>query len=257
MGNRANRFIVFSYGLICYAIAGVSFLYLIGFIDNLFVPQALDSLRVVALPKALFINILLLGFFALQHSGMARSGFKKKLTQIIPQSMERSTYVLFSSLCLITLITFWQPIGIPIWTVKNTALMYLLYALSGLGWTLVFSSTFMINHFDLFGLRQVYLNLKGEEYTHLDFVTPGLYGFVRHPLYVGFLLAIWFTPTMTISHLVFAGVLTAYILGAIQLEEKDLIEIHGEDYRQYKSRVPMIIPKLLLDTKKGDRHPGK
>lgn len=253
MGNRANRFIVFSYGLICYAIAGSSFLYFIGFVNNLFVPKALDSLRVVALPKALFVNIFLLGFFALQHSGMARSGFKEKLTQIIPKSTERSTYVLFSSLCLIALVAFWQPIGIPLWTVENMALMYLIYALSSLGWALVFVSTFTINHFDLFGLRQVYLYLKKEEYTPLDFVTPRLYKVVRHPLYLGFLLAIWFTPTMTISHLVFAAILTAYILGAIQLEEKDLLEIHGEDYRQYKSLVPMIIPKMLLDTKKGDR----
>ncbi|NJN71519.1 MAG: isoprenylcysteine carboxylmethyltransferase family protein [Limnothrix sp. RL_2_0] len=245
MNDRLSRFNIFIYGIICYAIAGGSFLYFIGFVDNLFVPQSLDSTRIVRLSKALFINVLLLGLFALQHSGMARSGFKEKITQIIPPSIERSTYVLCSSLCLITLIVLWQPIGISVWAVENTVLIYLFYALSGLGWVLVCVSTFLTNHFDLFGLRQVYLHFQNKEYTHLEFVTPKLYNFVRHPLYLGFLSGIWFTPTMTISHLVLAIVLTVYILGAIQLEEKDLVDIYGEDYRQYKSRVPMIIPRLL------------
>ncbi len=234
----------FIYGVVCYGIFLVTFLYAIGFVGNLIVPRAIDSAVNIPLSNALSLDVSLLAIFGLQHSIMARPGFKAWWTQIIPKPVERSTYVLFSSLCLIALFYFWQPMGITIWNVQNSWAQAVFYFLFAFGWLLVLVATFLINHFDLFGLRQVYLYLIGKEYTQLQFSTPGPYKLVRHPLYVGWLFAFWATPTMTLAHLVFALVTTAYILVAIQLEERDLLKIYGQAYADYRHHVPMLIPFL-------------
>ncbi|NCJ06174.1 isoprenylcysteine carboxylmethyltransferase family protein [Synechococcales cyanobacterium C] len=240
--NKVTRVAAFIYGLVCYVIFFATFLYTIGFVGNLVVPKSIDSEPIIPLGQAILVNVVLLGIFGLQHSGMARQGFKKWWTQIVPKSIERSTYVLFSSLCLITLFYFWQPLGMTVWNLENPLAREILFSLFGVGWLLVLVSTFLINHFDLFGLRQVYLHLQGKEYTPLPFATPALYNYVRHPLYVGFLIAFWAAPTMTIAHLLFAIITTVYILLAIQLEERDLVSIHGQAYADYRRRVPMLIP---------------
>jgi methanethiol S-methyltransferase len=240
--SRIARAIGFVYGIACYAIFFVTFLYAIGFVGNFVVPKSIDSAPIIPLGQALLVNVGLLGFFGLQHSAMARQEFKTWWTTIVPEPVERSTYVLFSSLCLIVLFYFWQPLGFTIWNLDNPIFRNLLYAGFGFGWLLVLVSTFLINHFDLFGLRQVYLYLRGKDCNPLSFVTPGPYNYVRHPLYVGWFFAFWSTPTMTVAHLVFALITTAYILVAIQLEERDLVKIHGEAYVDYRRRVPMLIP---------------
>lgn len=239
---RLKRVGGFIYGLICYAIFFGTFLYAIGFVGNLVVPKTIDAAPTLAFPAALAINVGLLGLFGLQHSAMARPAFKRWWTQFVPKPLERSTYVLLSSVCLIALFYFWQPLGITIWHVQNAIGQIILYSLFALGWLLVLVSTFLINHFDLFGLRQVYLYWLGRDYTPLQFGTPSLYKVVRHPLYVGWFVAFWATPTMTVTHLIFALITTAYILVAIQLEERDLITVHGDDYVNYRRRVPMLIP---------------
>lgn len=238
------RMAAFAYGLVCYAIFFATFLYAIGFVGNLVVPKTIDAAPTVPFITALAINIALLGIFGVQHSVMARPAFKRVWTRIVPQCVERSTYVLFSSVCLMVLFVFWQPMGITLWSVQNPIGQAILYSLYAFGWLLVLVSTFLINHFDLFGLRQVSLYLVGREYTDLKFVTPGPYKVVRHPLYVGWFFAFWATPTMTAAHLVFAIVTAAYILVAIQLEERDLVAVHGEDYVSYRRQVPMLIPAL-------------
>ncbi|ACK64112.1 putative integral membrane protein [Rippkaea orientalis PCC 8801] len=242
--NKLGRITAFLYGLVSYIIFFITFLYAIGFLGNILVPKSIDSPSQIPLTQALMINLALLTVFALQHSVMARQSFKNWWTKIIPQPIERSTYVLFSSLALILLFWQWQPMGGIVWNLQNSIGRIILLSLFGFGWLLVLISTFLINHFDLFGLRQVYLYLRGETYIPLKFSTPGLYKIVRHPLYVGWFFAFWMTPTMTIAHLVFAIVTTLYILIAIQLEERDLISIHGEDYETYRRQVPMIIPFL-------------
>lgn len=240
-----ERVATFVYGVLCYLIFFGTFLYAIGFIGDVMVPKSIDSGRTGPLGEALLINAALLTLFAVQHSTMARPWFKRMWTRIVPKEAERSTYVLLSSLALILLFALWQPIGGVIWKVEQPVLRAVLYGLFAMGFGLVLISTFLINHFDLFGLRQVYLYLRGKPYTQLRFGTPILYRHVRHPLYLGWLFAFWATPTMTIAHLVFAVATTAYIFVAIQFEEKDLTDVYGDDYKRYKQKVPMIVPVRL------------
>jgi protein-S-isoprenylcysteine O-methyltransferase Ste14 len=236
-----KRLAIFVYGLVSYAVFFATFLYAIGFIGNLWVPKAMDSPRDVALGTALLVNLGLLGVFAVQHSVMARPAFKRWWTRIVPEPAERSTYVLFSSLALIVLFWFWQPMGGLIWKITAPWGVNTMYAVFAAGWALLLYTTFLIDHFDLFGLRQVWLQLVGRTMTPLEFKTPWLYRQIRHPLYVGWLMIFWATPTMTVAHLVFAVMTTAYILVAIQLEERDLINAHPE-YAEYRERVPMLLP---------------
>jgi Putative protein-S-isoprenylcysteine methyltransferase len=238
-----KRWLIFFYGVACYAIALVTLLYAIGFVGNLWVPKSIDSAREVGLGIALLTDVVLLALFAVQHSVMARPAFKRWWTRIIPKEAERSTYILFASVALIVLYRYWEPIGGVVWSVQSPIGQVVLYGLYALGWALVFLSSFLINHFDLFGLRQVWLQLRRRPYTPVSFGSPWLYRIVRHPLYVGLLLAFWSAPTMTLTHLVFAIATTIYILIAIQLEEHDLVAEHPE-YARYRKRVPMLVPFL-------------
>lgn len=238
-----KRLAVFAYGVISYAVFFGTFLYAIGFVGNLFVPTTIDGAPAMPLGKAVAIDLGLLAAFALQHSVMARPAFKRVWTRIVPEPAERSTYVLFSSLALIALFAFWQPLGGVVWSVEHPVMQAVLYGVFGLGWLTVLVSTFLINHFDLFGLRQVWLYLRGKPYTPLSFRTPWLYRYVRHPLYVGWFMAFWAAPMMTVTHLVFAVMTTAYIVIATLLEERDLMAVHPE-YAEYRRRVPKFIPRL-------------
>jgi len=238
-----NRILAFLYGVACYVLFLGTFLYAIGFVDNLFVPKGLDSAPTAPLGRALLVNALLLGAFAVQHSVMARQGFKKLWTRIVPPAVERSTYVLFASLALILLFWKWEPIGGVVWNVETPEARLALQAVSIVGFGIVLVSTFLINHFDLFGLRQVFIHLMGRPYTDLGFRTPAFYKYVRHPIYLGFIIAFWATPTMTIAHLVFAVATLGYILVAIQLEERDLVHSYGRRYEAYRSRVSMLVPR--------------
>jgi protein-S-isoprenylcysteine O-methyltransferase Ste14 len=237
-----KRISIFLYGVVSYAIFFATFLYALGFVGNFAVPRTIDGERLLPLPTALAIDVGLLALFALQHSVMARPFFKRWLTKFVPESAERSTYVLASSLALIALFALWQPLGGVIWHVTDPTARGVLWALFAFGWLLVLVSTFLLNHFDLFGLRQIWLQLIGKPYLPLKFGTPGPYRLVRHPLYVGWLFAFWATPTMGATHLFFAFMTTAYILVAIQLEERDLVDSLGNDYVSYRERVPMLIP---------------
>ena len=237
-----KRVAFFVYGVACYLVFFATFLYAIAFIGNLGTPTALDGPAVEPLATALAINAGLLALFAVQHSVMARKWFKQRWTRIVPKPIERSTYVLFSSLALILLFWQWRPMGGQIWSVESTTGVIVLRALFAFGWTLVLVSTFLIDHFDLFGLRQVWLYLLDKPYTARDFTTPGPYRLVRHPLYVGWFFAFWMTPTMTLAHLVFSIATSTYILLAIQFEEHDLVREFGETYEDYRRRVPMLVP---------------
>jgi methanethiol S-methyltransferase len=238
-----KRWLIFFYGVACYAIAFLTLLYAIGFVGNLWVPKSIDSAPRMTPGLALLVDAVLLGLFAIQHSAMARPAFKRSWTRIVPKAAERSTYILFAAIALIVMFVYWEPIGGTVWDVQSPVGRDVLYGGFAFGWFLVFLSTFLINHFDLFGLRQIWLQLRREQYKPLPFKTPMLYRVVRHPLYVGLLFAFWSTPTMTLTHLVFAIATTVYILIAIQLEERDLLTEHHE-YAEYRKRVAMLVPFL-------------
>jgi protein-S-isoprenylcysteine O-methyltransferase Ste14 len=237
-----SRIIALLYGFVAYLTFLVAVLYAIGFVGNLVVPKTIDSGETVPTMQALAVNLALLTLFAVQHSVMARPGFKRWWTRFVPKSVERSTYVLLASLVLLLVFWQWRPMPAVVWNLPYPRLIAALTALSFFGWLVVFTSTFLINHFELFGLHQVANNLTGRPMPLPRFRAPLLYGFVRHPLYLGFIIAFWATPTMTVGHLVFAAVTTLYILAAIQLEERDLIDVFGDEYRSYRTRVPMLLP---------------
>ena len=241
------------FGLVAYIVFFFTFLYAIGFVSGLVVPKAIDTRAVVPVGEALVVNILLLSLFAIQHSVMARQPFKRWLTQLIPTSIERSTYVLLASLALVLLFWQWRPIPTVVWQIANPQVAIVLTALSIVGFVLVLISTWLINHFELFGLHQVANNLTGRPMPAPRFRTPLYYQFVRHPLYLGFIIAFWAAPTMTAGHLLFAAVTTAYIFVGIFLEERDLIEIFGDEYHRYRQRVAMIIPFLGAATAPAEK----
>lgn len=247
-----KRLVFFIYSVAVYAFFLGVFLYAIGFVGNfrldlwgglVFVPRSMDLGGAGgSLGKALVVDALVLGMFAVQHSGMARRGFKEKWTKVVPPPIERSTYVLFASVALAVLFALWRPIGTAVWAFENRTVTTALVVVSLVGWTTVLIATFHINHFDLFGLRQTFYGLLGRKVPAYRFATPGLYRVVRHPIYLGFVIAFWATPVMTIGHLVFAIATTGYILVAIQLEERDLVRDYGRDYEAYRREVPMLAP---------------
>jgi protein-S-isoprenylcysteine O-methyltransferase Ste14 len=237
-----KRILFFAYGSLSYLIFLGTFLYAVCFIGNFGVARTLDGASSGPLWQSLAIDVGLLALFAVQHSVMARKWFKDWWTRIVPKPIERSTYVLFSSLALILLFWQWRPLGGVIWSVEDPVKVVVLRGLFAFGWGLVLVSTFLINHFDLFGLRQVWLYLMGRSDKAVHFTTPGPYRLVRHPLYFGWLFAFWMTPVMTLAHLLFSVATTAYILLAIQFEERDLVREHGEAYKQYRRSVPMLVP---------------
>jgi len=240
--SPVSRFIALLYGVAAYVAFFVTILYAIGFVSGLAVPKTIDTGTVVPLAEALIVNLLLMSVFAVQHSVMARKQFKQWWTQFVPKSVERSTFVLFSSLALMLLFWQWRPIPTEVWQIDNPQVAAAVTGLSFAGWVIVFTSTFLINHFELFGLHQVANNLAGREMPAPRFRTPLYYKFVRHPIYLGFIIAFWAAPTMTAGHLLFAAVTTAYIFVGILLEERDLIDLFGDDYRRYKDRVSMLVP---------------
>ena len=242
LARMLKRIAFFAYGVVCYAIFFATFLYAVGFIGGFAVPTTLDGTPRGPLALAILIDAALLGLFAVQHSIMARPWFKQRWTRIVAPEVERSTYVLLSSLALILMFWQWRPLGGVFWSIADPLGRAMMYSLFGFGFALVLVATFLINHFDLFGLRQVWLALRGRPYTFLKFGTPGPYKLVRHPLYVGWFFAFWATPAMTYAHLLFALATTGYILIAIQFEERDLVREHGASYEEYRRNVPMLVP---------------
>ena len=236
------RVIIFIYGMVSYALGSASLLYLICFVSNIVVPKTIDSTPVGAIAPAVLVDLILVALFAFQHSLMARPGFKERWTRIVPQPAERSTYVLTTALVLTLLFWQWQPVPGVVWNVENAVGKALLQGLFWLGWVILFASTFMINHFDLFGLRQVYLRLKSEPYRPVPFVEVALYRFVRHPIMLGLLIGLWATPYMSVGHLVFAAAATVYVFIGIFLEEHDTRRALGERYERYRRETSMIVP---------------
>ena len=237
-----NRLIAFLYGLISYVVFFVTFLYAIGFVSDLLVPKTIDDGTSASTSAAVVINIVLMSLFAIQHSVMARRPFKEWWTQYVPKAIERSTYVLFASLALILLFWQWRPLPNVVWHIENPQVAAAVTGLSFIGWLLVLTSTFLINHFELFGLHQVANNFTGQPMPAPRFRTPLYYKFVRHPIYLGFIIAFWAAATMTVGHLLFAAVTTAYIVVGALLEEHDLADLFGDEYRRYKARVSMLVP---------------
>jgi len=237
-----RRIAIFAFGIVSYLVFLATFLYALGFVGGFLAPTTLDGAPRVPFGRALAVDLGLLALFALQHSAMARPAFKRAWTRIVAPPLERPIYVLASSLCLVALFALWQPLGGVVWDLESALARGVAYAAFGFGWSLVLVTTFLINHFDLFGLRQVWFALRNRPYRPLRFVQPGPYKLVRHPLYVGWLFAFWATPTMTAAHLVFAIMTTAYILVAIRFEERDLVAEHGAAYEAYRRRVPMLVP---------------
>lgn len=234
----------FIYGVFCYLVFMFAFLYMIGFVGNLVVPKSIDTGSQSTLTQSLMINLGLLGLFAIQHTVMARPSFKRWWSKIVPVQLERSTYVLAASLFLLLLYWQWRPMPDVIWSVDNPTGKAVLFSLFWLGWGTVLFSSFIINHFDLFGLRQVWFHLTNQDYQHVRFQTKSLYLYIRHPLMLGIIIGVWSTPHMTTGHLLFAASITAYILIGIQFEERTLVQFHGKEYENYRHRVPMLVPFL-------------
>lgn len=248
-----DRFLILSYGFICYIIFLITFLYSIGFVGNILVPKSIDIGPTSSIPESIITNLFLLSIFAIQHSVMARPAFKRWWITIIPETIERSTYVLLSSVALLLMFWLWKPITLEVWTIDDPSFQKLFAGVFWTGWIIVLSSTFMISHTDLFGLRQTYLYKKRKDYTTQLFKTPLLYKFVRHPIMLGFVIAFWATSTMTFGHLLFSILTTCYILVALQFEEHDLVDAYGSKYKQYQDNVPMILPfsiRKIMRTKK-------
>jgi protein-S-isoprenylcysteine O-methyltransferase Ste14 len=241
-GNRMLKFTAFLYGLAAYFMFFGTVLYAIGFVSGLMVPKTIDTGLASSAATALVVNVLLMSLFAVQHSVMARKQFKQWWMQYVPKSVERSTYVMFASLTLVLLFWQWRPMPAVIWEITDPDIAATIATLSFVGWVIVFTSTFLINHFELFGLHQVANNLAGREMPTPRFRTPLYYKFVRHPIYLGFIIAFWAAPVMTVGHMLFAAVTTAYIFVGILLEERDLVDMFGDDYRRYKQRVSMLVP---------------
>ena len=248
-----SKTLSFLYGVFCYAVFLLSFLYAVGFVGNLVVPKSIDSGAESSLVESLIINVMLLGLFAVQHTVMARPAFKRGWTKIVPVPVERSTFVLAAGLSLLLLYWQWRPLPGVIWSVEAPAGKAVLLGLFWLGWGTVPLSTFIVNHFDLFGLRQVWLHLRNQEYHHPEFQAKSLYRYIRHPIMLGFIIGFWATPYMTAGHLLFAVATTVYILIGIQFEEHDLVQFLGKNYDDYRRRVPMLIPFLRTRTKREDK----
>jgi protein-S-isoprenylcysteine O-methyltransferase Ste14 len=240
--NRVLKFIALLYGILAYTAFLATILYTIGFVMGVGVPKSIDAGTLTSPVEAFIVNLILLSLFAIQHSVMARGNFKERWTQYVPKAVERSTYVLLASLCLMLLMWQWRPLPAIVWQVEDPDAAVTIATISLAGWTIVFTSSFLINHFELFGLHQVAANLVGNEMPPPRFRTPLYYKFVRHPIYLGFIVAFWAAPEMTVGHLLFATVMTAYVFVGIFLEERDLSELFGDEYRRYQKQVSMLIP---------------
>lgn len=247
-----KRHLVLAYGIACHALFLGVFAALLAFVGNWFLPRTIDRGSTVSLPLALAIDSLLIAGFGLQHSAMARPAFKRWWTKFVPPAIERSTYVLISAIVTALLMILWQPIGIIVWEAPAGIMRNVLYALFFAGWLLVPAVSLLINHFDLFGTRQVWLYWRGRPYESLAFRTPGMYAWVRHPLYIGWAIAFWAAPTMTVGHLLFAAGMTLYMLIAVQFEERDLVAHYGEEYSTYQQRVGMFVPKTARTSKANE-----